>query len=95
MDLRLRQLYQALDANDVLVVMSDHGIRSALEHDPALFIAAASGLSSQRVPGEPELRGVPRLLADLLGVQTEWPKSGIEAWVPGWRAQGGATTPPP
>jgi hypothetical protein len=29
------------------------------------------------VPGEPNLRGVPRFLADVLGVETDWPETGL------------------
>jgi hypothetical protein len=81
-DRRLAELYRALDGNDVLVVMSDHGIRTALEHDPqALFIVAGAGVPVGRVPGQPELRGVPRMIADFFGTSTNWPASGLEWWV--------------
>jgi len=33
-----------------------------------------------RAPGEPALRGVSRALADLLGVETAWPDSGVAAF---------------
>ena len=79
-DRRLNELYRTLDGNDVLVVMSDDGIRTALEHDPqALFIAAGSGVPAGRLPGQPELRGVPRMIADFFGVGTTWPATGLEA----------------
>ena len=77
-DLRLGELWSALDGNDVLVVMSDHGARTALEHDrAALFIAAGGGVEPGRIPGRPDLRGVPRLIADFFGVATEWPDEGL------------------
>lgn len=77
-DARLAEVDAALDADDVLVAMSDHGIQSAMEHSPqALFVAVGAGLPSGRAPGEPDLRGVPRFLAELLGVATEWPDSGV------------------
>jgi hypothetical protein len=80
-DRRLGELAGALDGNDVLIVMSDHGAHTALQHDPrALFVAWGGGVPAGRVAGQPELRGVPRLLADLLGVRTAWPATGIEAW---------------
>ncbi len=78
LDARLGGLSAALDADDVLVVMSDHGIRTAMEHDqPALFVVAGPGVPVARVAGNPPLRGVPRALAQLLGVETEWPDAGL------------------
>ncbi len=77
-DARLGEIEAALDADDVLVVMSDHGIRTAMEHSPqALFVAAGEGVPVGRAVGEPELRGVSRVLADLLGVATDWPDLGV------------------
>ena len=79
MDGRLAELWRTLDADDALIVMSDHGIRTALEHDPqALFLAAGRGIRAGRVPGAPALGGVPRLIADSLGITTDWPATGIE-----------------
>jgi hypothetical protein len=81
-DRRLREVAQALDADDVLIVMSDHGIRTALEHDEdAFFVAVGSGISHGRVPGQPHLRGVPQLLAALLGVPADWPETGLVAGI--------------
>jgi len=78
LDARLGALHAELDADDVLVVMSDHGIRTAMEHDkPAIFVATGPGLPVTRVPGQPSLRGVPRALAQLLGVETAWPDAGL------------------
>ena len=78
LDARLGSLHAELDADDLLVVMSDHGIRTAMEHDkPALFVATGPGLPVTRVPGTPSLRGVPRALAQLLGVETPWPDAGL------------------
>jgi len=63
-------------------VMSDHGIRTAMEHETdALFVLAGEGIPTGRAPGEPHLRGVPRILAGLLGIETPWPDSGIASWV--------------
>jgi hypothetical protein len=78
LDARLGDLSAALDSDDFLVVMSDHGIRTAMEHDePALFVVAGPGVPAARVPGAPSLRGVPRALARLVGVETEWPDVGL------------------
>ena len=77
-DARLGEIDAALDADDVLVVMSDHGIRTAMEHSPqAIFVAVGGGVPKGRAAGEPDLRGVSRVLADLLGVATEWPDEGV------------------
>ncbi|NQZ95027.1 MAG: alkaline phosphatase family protein [Myxococcales bacterium] len=77
-DARLAEISASLDDDDVLIVMSDHGIRTAMEHDrPALFVASGARIPSGRAAGTPRLRGVPRVLADLLGVATEWPDEGI------------------
>ena len=83
MDERLGGLFDALDDDDILIVMSDHGIRTALEHDKhCFFIAAGGGVPSGRIPESPDLRGTGRMLADLFGVETEWPATGMETWVP-------------
>jgi hypothetical protein len=82
LDHRLGALHRRLDGDDVLVVMSDHGIRTSLEHSPwAFFVAVGPGLPPGRTPGTPHLRGIPRMLAELLGVETGWPATGIEGWV--------------
>jgi hypothetical protein len=83
MDERLGGLFNALDDDDILIVMSDHGIRTALEHDKhCFFVAAGGGVPSGRVPDSPNLRGTGLMLADLFGVKTEWPATGMESWVP-------------
>jgi arylsulfatase A-like enzyme len=80
-DARIGALHAFLDADDVLIVMSDHGIRTAMEHDrPALFVATGAGVPVGRAPGSPSLRGVSRVLADLLGVATTWPDTGVAGW---------------
>ena len=80
-DARMGALHAFLDTDDVLIVMSDHGIRTAMEHDrPALFVATGAGVPVGRAPGTPSLRGVSRVLADLLGVSTAWPDTGIARW---------------
>jgi hypothetical protein len=78
-DRRLAELDGAMDEDDLLIVMSDHGIRTALEHDrSSLFLAVGAGLPPGRLEGMPELRGLGRLLADLFGVDNDWPATGIE-----------------
>ncbi|MDJ0848764.1 MAG: alkaline phosphatase family protein [Myxococcota bacterium] len=78
LDARLADVHAALDADDVLVVFSDHGILTAMEHSRhAFFVAAGGGIPHGRAPGTPEFRGVSRTLADLLGVETGWPDGGL------------------
>ncbi len=80
-DARLAALHRFLDEDDVLIVMSDHGIRTAMEHDrPAIFVATGEGVPEGRAPGRPALRGVSRVVTDLLGVDTEWPETGVASW---------------
>ena len=81
-DRRLGAVAAALDQDDVLVVFSDHGAATALRHDSrAILIVSAPGLPSARFAGTPDLRGLPRLFADLLDVQTEWPETGLRGVV--------------
>ncbi len=80
-DARLEELSSALDADDVLIVMSDHGIRTAMEHSrEGLFVATGEGIPHGRAPGRPALRGVSRAVADLLQVATDWPDTGVAPW---------------
>ncbi len=82
-DSRLEELEDALDGDDLLVVMSDHGIRTAMEHDPrAMFLAIGAGVPHGRTEGMPKIRGVSRMVADYLGVETDWPATGIGPWRP-------------
>ena len=78
LDERIAELDAALDADDVLVVMSDHGIRTAMEHESdAIFVAVGSGVPTGRAAGSPDLAGVPRVLAGWLGIETSWPDTAI------------------
>jgi len=78
LDARLAAVDAALDADDVLIVMSDHGIRTAMEHArEAFFVAVGGDIPVGRAPGSPALRGVSRTVADLLGVETDWPDTGV------------------
>jgi hypothetical protein len=83
LDARLAELDAVLDRDDVLVVMSDHGIRTAMEHErDAIFVAAGEDLPPLRVAGRPDLRGVPRVLAGLFGIETTWPETGLALHLP-------------
>jgi hypothetical protein len=80
-DARLGAVHELLDEDDIFVVMSDHGIRTAMEHSRfAFFVATGPGVPSGRAVGEPDLRGVPRVLAELFGVATDWPETGVAPW---------------
>ena len=80
-DARLPELRSALDADDVLVVMSDHGIKTSMEHAPdALFVVVGGGVPRGRAPDSPDLGGVARVIASLVGVETDWPDSGVARW---------------
>lgn len=81
-DQRLGELYNTLDGDDVLVVMSDHGLSSHMAHDRrSLFLVAGGEVPQGRSKVIVPLWGLPRMLADLLGEPTEWRKSGLEGWV--------------
>lgn len=83
-DRRLADVHGALDADDVLVVMSDHGIRTAMEHSvDAMFVAVGGDVPQGRAEGRPAFRGVARALAGLAGVETDWPATGIAAFAEG------------
>ncbi len=82
LDRRTGQVWDRLDADDYLVVMSDHSIRNAMEHDrPSLFLLAGPDVPQGRAAGTPHISGVARVLADLLGVETPWPDTGVAPWL--------------
>ncbi|HVS02093.1 MAG TPA: alkaline phosphatase family protein [Thermoanaerobaculia bacterium] len=94
-DRRLGELVAALDGDDVLLVMSDHGARTAMEHDRScLFVAAGGEVPPGRVAGRPALVGIGRLVAELLGVAVDWPATGIEAWAEGLPGAATSGRPP-
>ena len=75
-DLRLRELLAKIDADDVFIVMSDHGALTNMQHDNhAVFVAV--GLGQGHLDGEPNPRGLPRVLTDLLGIPTTVPDTGF------------------
>ena len=81
-DHRLRKLQSRLGAGDVLIVMSDHGIRTPLEHDErALFLALGPGVEPGRNSGTPPIQEVSGWIAELLGVAVEWPGTGPKDWI--------------
>jgi hypothetical protein len=96
LDARLGALHDRLDEDDVLIVMSDHGIRTAMEHSRfAFFVAAGEDVPPGRAPETPALRGVSRAIADILGVPTAWPDTGIAPWARPAALARGPTAPHP
>ncbi len=80
LDARFAALWNALDEDDVLIVLSDHGARTAMEHSlDAFFVAVGGGVEPGRIPGMPEIGGVPRALAALFGHAEDWPETGVAA----------------
>lgn len=85
-DTRLGEAARQLDGDDMLIVMSDHGIQTSMVHAPvAMFVAWGRAVPAGRVTGTPALRGLSRALADLLGEQTDWPDYGLLPWAAQWR----------
>ncbi|MFO0689906.1 MAG: hypothetical protein U0900_14510 [Myxococcota bacterium] len=92
-DARLAQLDGLLDRDDWLVYLSDHGIRSSMQHEEdAIFAVLGEGVPTGRAPGKPALRGIPRSLAAMFGVATDWPETGTG---PALAARGGPGQPAP
>jgi hypothetical protein len=80
-DTRLGEVHNLLDEDDIFIVMSDHGIRTSMEHSRhAMFVAAGLGVPSGRAEGRPALRGVSAVVADLMGLDASWPRTGVAPW---------------
>jgi hypothetical protein len=80
-DARLGETHNLLDEDDVFIVMSDHGIRTAMEHSRhALFVATGQGVPVGRADGWPTLQGVSAVVADLMGLDEKWPHTGVAPW---------------
>jgi len=83
LDYRLAELTARLGPEDDLIVMSDHGARSSLEHDPmAVFVLSGAGVRRGAFVEVPSLGGVSRLVAELFGVETTWPETELSSLVP-------------
>lgn len=81
LDARIGALQGRLDRDDLLIVLSDHGIRTAMEHGrAALFVANGDPAPVGRSSTPHDLRGVPRVLAQLFGIATAWPDSALAPW---------------
>jgi hypothetical protein len=80
-DARLGEVHNLLDEDDVFIVMSDHGIRTAMEHSRhAMFVATGRSVPPGRADGRPALRGVSAVIADLMGLDANWPRTGVAPW---------------
>jgi hypothetical protein len=80
-DTRLGEVHNLLDEDDIFIVMSDHGIRTSMEHSRhAMFVATGLGVPSGRAEGRPALRGVSAVVADLMGFEASWPRTGVAPW---------------
>lgn len=81
-DRRLGEFASRLDADDTLIVMSDHGIRTAMRHDEsAVFAMVGPGVPFGRAEGTPALRGVGRVVAALAGLPPDFPDTGVAPWL--------------
>lgn len=81
-DARLEALDALLDRDDWLVYLSDHGIRSSMQHEEdAIFAVLGEGVPASRAPGTPALRGIPRTFATMFGVPTDWPRTLDPPWL--------------
>ena len=64
-----------MDEDDVIIVMSDHGIRTPFQHDPrAVFLMVGPGVRPGALHDPIQIETVPSLLAHLFGVKMAWPK---------------------
>jgi hypothetical protein len=80
-DARLGEVHNLLDEDDIFIVMSDHGIRTSMEHSRhAMFVATGRGVPIGRADGQPALRGVSAVVADLMGLNASWPRTGVAPW---------------
>lgn len=79
LDLRLAEVLERLDGDDVLLLISDHGALSSFEHDPRslLVLYGAPYPAGSALAARPDLSGVPRQVAELLGVEVAWPDGGF------------------
>ncbi|REJ79847.1 MAG: hypothetical protein DWQ36_22485 [Acidobacteria bacterium] len=81
LDLRLGEVLRAIDADDLLVVASDHGARTSFEHDEeSLFVAVGPGLAGGgRVEEDLSIDGMGWWIARALGFERDWPRGGFES----------------
>ncbi len=52
-----------------------------MEHSrDAMFVATGRGVPRGRAEGRPALRGVSAAVADLMGLDASWPRTGVAPW---------------
>jgi hypothetical protein len=91
LDARTGDVVNALGVHDVLLVISDHGIKTSMEHDErAVFILQGNGIRPGRLLENLPMGHVARLVADLAGVTTPWPGQGVASSL---RSAAGRTLP--
>lgn len=84
LDRRVSELEAALDADDILFIVSDHGTQNSATHDQrSLFVAAAPGIAPQHVDGL-RFEHLPSVLAAALCVKHPWPDR-VLSRTPQWR----------
>ena len=59
-----------------------------MEHSRhAMFVATGAGVPAGRAAGRPAFRGVSAVVADLLDVEADWPRTGVAPWAHGERSE--------
>lgn len=52
-----------------------------MQHEEdAIFAVLGEGVPAARAPGTPALRGIPRTIASMFGVTTDWPHTLDPPW---------------
>ena len=65
-----------LQEDDLLMVVSDHGIETATKHHPRAFFALYGGeVRHGQLEGEPEFHGLAHLMATLMGKDNSFPQN--------------------
>jgi hypothetical protein len=76
LDREVRALRGELDADDVFILLSDHGSKDRLlHHRDAIFVASGGGIPPKGYIGREDIRVLPFLISGLLGVP---PPAGIK-----------------
>ena len=71
-----------LQEDDLLMVVSDHGIETATKHHPRAFFALYGGtVRHGQLEGEPEFHGLAHLMAKLMGKETSFPQNELTSQI--------------
>ena len=82
LDYRLGQFMNQLQEDDLLMVVSDHGIETATKHHPRAFFALyGKTVQPGQIKGEPEFQGLAHLMATLMGKHTSFPENELTTQV--------------